>query len=51
MLQVGFEQAVVNQRTLYAALRSRDPKRIEAAVSEHLAATEIVYLGEPLSGL
>ena len=51
VLQVGFEQAVANQRTLYAALRSRDPARIEAAVNEHLAATEIVYLGEPLGGL
>jgi len=51
VLQVGFEQAVANQRTLYAALRSRDTARIEAAVSEHLAATEIVYLGQPLGGL
>jgi GntR family transcriptional repressor for pyruvate dehydrogenase complex len=51
VLQVGFEQAVANQRTLYAALRSRDRARIESAVNEHLAATEIVYLGEPLRGL
>jgi GntR family transcriptional repressor for pyruvate dehydrogenase complex len=51
VLQVGVEQAVLNQRTLYAALRSRERARIEEALDEHLAATEIVYLGQPLTAL
>lgn len=49
-LQVRFEQAIENQRTLYAALRSRDRGRIEDALQEHLRATEIIYLGQPLAG-
>ncbi len=49
VLQVRADQAVRNQRVLYAALRARDHERIEAAVDEHLAATEIVYLGQPLT--
>ena len=48
VLRVGFEPALLNQRTLYTALRSRDPATIAAAVDEHLAALEIVYLGQPL---
>lgn len=48
MLQVGPEEALRNQRSIYAALRSRDPARIESEVDEHLRATEIVYLGRPL---
>jgi GntR family transcriptional regulator, transcriptional repressor for pyruvate dehydrogenase complex len=48
VLQVQFEQALGNQHTLYAALKSRDLDRIEAALDEHLAATEIVYLGQPI---
>ena len=48
VLRVGFEPALENQRTLYAALRSRDTAAIAAAVDEHLAALEIVYLGHPL---
>jgi DNA-binding FadR family transcriptional regulator len=51
VLQVGLEQALVNQRTLYAALLSRDAPRIEVALGEHLAATEIVYLGQPIAAL
>lgn len=50
VLQVGFEVGLENQRTLYAALTSRDPSRITQAVDEHLAATEIIYLGERLTG-
>jgi GntR family transcriptional repressor for pyruvate dehydrogenase complex len=49
VLQVGFEQAVRNQRTLFRALRSRHRQRIAAALDEHLAATEIIYLGQPLA--
>lgn len=49
VLQVPFEDAVANQRTLYAALRSRDREAIERAVHEHLAATEIIYLGRPVT--
>jgi GntR family transcriptional repressor for pyruvate dehydrogenase complex len=48
VLQVGFEPALRNQRTLYAALRSREPDAIATALDEHLAALEIVYLGHPL---
>jgi len=48
VLQVGPEQALRNQRTMYAALCSRKPDRIAAAVEEHLRATEIIYLGRPL---
>jgi GntR family transcriptional repressor for pyruvate dehydrogenase complex len=48
VLQVRFDQAVRNQHALYAALLTRDPARIESAVDEHLAATEIVYLGRPI---
>ncbi len=51
VLQVGSETALENQRTLYTALRSRDPEPIAAAVEEHLQATEIIYLGEPLPQL
>jgi len=46
VLQVQFEQALENQQTLYAALKTRDVDRIEAALDEHLAATEVVYLGQ-----
>jgi GntR family transcriptional repressor for pyruvate dehydrogenase complex len=49
VLQVGFEQALANQRTLYEALRSREPNRVVVALDEHLAATEIIYLGQPIS--
>ena len=48
-LQVGFEQALGNQRTLYRALRSRDAASIRVALDEHLRATELIYLGEPLA--
>lgn len=51
MLQVRFEQALENQRALYAALLSREPDRLEATLDEHLAATEIVYLGRPIAEL
>lgn len=49
VLQVGFEPALRNQQTLYAALRSRNPDSIAAALDEHLGALEIVYLGHPLA--
>jgi GntR family transcriptional repressor for pyruvate dehydrogenase complex len=49
ILQVGPDEALRNQRTMYAALRSRDPARIDGAVDEHLRATEMIYLGRPLS--
>lgn len=49
VLQVRFEQALENQQTLYRALRSRDAANIAAALDEHLAATEIIYLGQPIS--
>jgi GntR family transcriptional regulator, transcriptional repressor for pyruvate dehydrogenase complex len=48
VLQVAFEPALHNQRILYAALRSRDQTAIAAALDEHLAALEVVYLGHPL---
>jgi GntR family transcriptional repressor for pyruvate dehydrogenase complex len=48
ILQVGPDEALLNQRTMYAALRSREPARIERAVDEHLRATELVYLGRAL---
>jgi GntR family transcriptional repressor for pyruvate dehydrogenase complex len=48
VLQVRFEEAVDNQRTLYAALKSREPAAIDAALDAHLAATEVIYLGQPL---
>lgn len=49
VLQVAFPQALANQRALYAALRSRDADRVSALVDEHLAATEVVYLGRRLA--
>lgn len=49
ILQVGPDEALRNQRTMYAALRSRNSERITDAVDEHLRATEIVYLGRPLT--
>lgn len=49
VLQVGFDAALANQRTLYAALQSRDPDAIAEAVDDHLAALEIVYLGQRLA--
>jgi GntR family transcriptional repressor for pyruvate dehydrogenase complex len=51
VLKVGFDDALRNQRTLYAALLSRDPASIAAALDDHLAALEIVYLGHPLPPL
>lgn len=51
VLQVGFEQALQSQRTLYRALRSREADKIASALDEHLAATEIIYLGQPISSL
>lgn len=51
VLQVGFERGLRNQRTLYAGLRTRDPDEIRPAVDYHLAATEIIYLGERIEGL
>jgi GntR family transcriptional repressor for pyruvate dehydrogenase complex len=51
VLQVRFELALQNQWALYAALLTRDPAQIEATVDEHLAATEIVYLGRPFAQL
>jgi GntR family transcriptional regulator, transcriptional repressor for pyruvate dehydrogenase complex len=48
VLQVLFKEAVDNQRTLYAALKSRAPAAIDAALDAHLVATEVVYLGQPL---
>lgn len=50
VLQVLYDQAYRNQQVLYAALRSRDPEQIRPALDEHLAATEIIYLGRPLQG-
>ena len=49
VLQVAFPQALANQRTLYAALKTRSPDRIAPAVNDHLSATEIIYLGHPLA--
>lgn len=49
VLRVPFDQALKNQQTLYRALRSRNPRRIARAVDEHLAATEIIYLGHPIT--
>lgn len=51
VLQVGFERGLANQRALYAALRTRDGSEIRLAVDQHLAATELIYLGEPILGL
>lgn len=51
VLQVPFGQALENQRTIYAALKSRDRGRIEDALNDHLSATEIIYLGQPIGGL
>lgn len=51
VLRVPFEQALENQRTLYAALRSRDRARIETAVDDHLTATEIIYIGRRITGM
>jgi GntR family transcriptional repressor for pyruvate dehydrogenase complex len=48
ILQVGPDEALRNQRTMYAALRSRDAERIDRAVDEHLRATELIYLGRAL---
>jgi GntR family transcriptional repressor for pyruvate dehydrogenase complex len=50
VLQVRFEQALANQHTLYAALKSRDLDRIGMALDEHLAATEMIYLGQRIGG-
>jgi DNA-binding GntR family transcriptional regulator len=50
VLQVRFEQALSNQHTLYAALKSRDRDRIDAALDEHLAATEMIDLGQKIAG-
>lgn len=49
VLQVPSEQAIQNQRTLYTALKSRNPSKIQVALNEHLSATEIIYLGQPLA--
>lgn len=49
VLQVLYDQAYENQQVLYGALRTRDPERIRPALDEHLSATEVVYLGRPLS--
>jgi DNA-binding FadR family transcriptional regulator len=46
---VDFEQAIVNQRTLLAAVRSRDPERVLATMDEHLCAFERVMLGRELT--
>lgn len=51
ILQVGFERGLRNQRRLYAALLSRERRGIAKAVDEHLTATEIIYLGQPLQKL
>lgn len=51
VLQVGFAEALENQRNLYRALRSREPEQITVAVNEHLVATEIIYLGRPIAQL
>jgi GntR family transcriptional regulator, transcriptional repressor for pyruvate dehydrogenase complex len=51
VLQVPYEEAVHNQRVLYSALRTRAPATIEAMLDAHLAATEVVYLGEPLGSM
>jgi DNA-binding FadR family transcriptional regulator len=48
VLQVGPDEALRNQRTMYAAVCSRERERIEAAVEEHLRATEFIYLGRTL---
>ena len=48
VLQVGYDDAVHNQRILYSALRTRAPARIEGMLDAHLAATEVIYLGQPL---
>lgn len=49
VLQVAFPQALANQRALYAALSSRKAGRVSKLVDEHLAATELVYLGQRLA--
>lgn len=51
VLQVPIAQALENQRALYAALLDRRREALAAAVNEHLGATEIVYLGQPLADL
>jgi GntR family transcriptional repressor for pyruvate dehydrogenase complex len=48
VLQVKFDEALANQRALYSALRTRDAATIAPMLDQHLAATEIVYLGQPL---
>lgn len=48
ILQVGPDEALRNQRTMYAALCSRDRERVARAADEHLQATELIYLGRPL---
>lgn len=50
VLRVDPDEALANQRSLYRALRSRDRARITASVADHLAATEVVYLGNPVDG-
>jgi DNA-binding GntR family transcriptional regulator len=46
---VALPRALRNQRDLYAALRTRDPAKIAAAVDHHLSDFEEILLGEPLS--
>src|SRR3712207_1224595 len=48
VLRVAYEEAVRNQRVLFSALRTREAATIEAMLDAHLAATEVIYLGQPL---
>ena len=48
---VALVEALQNQRTLLAALRSRKQPRILRAVDDHLRAFEAVMLGQPLDFL
>src|SRR5207253_1406525 len=45
---VDQELALANQRATLAAIESRDPVRVAAAVDDHLGALEEAFLGERL---
>jgi GntR family transcriptional repressor for pyruvate dehydrogenase complex len=51
VLQVPGAEAIRNQQSLYEALKTRNPHEITCALDEHLSATEIIYLGEPIRDL
>jgi DNA-binding FadR family transcriptional regulator len=48
---VELQEALENQRRLFAALESRDRDRILVAIDQHLAAFELVMLGQKLDFL